>query len=136
MMLFEFESRNASFCLDEIGLNQTNHTGVITESAEIRRVKFYSYAIVMPCVILLGVVGNIASFIALTKQNMKGTAYIYMKGNKSYVILFKMCCRICGRSLKSTLKCRINIYILEHHSLYKIILCAIFISLSNWKSHL
>lgn len=40
----------------------------------------YSYGVALPSICLLGIVGNILNLVVLTRRNMKGTAYIYMRG--------------------------------------------------------
>lgn len=46
-------------------------------TASLRRV---SYGIVLPTICCLGIIGNIFNLIVLTRKNMRGTAYIYMRG--------------------------------------------------------
>lgn len=40
----------------------------------------YSYGIVLPAICILGIVGNVLNLVVLTRKNMRGTAYIYMRG--------------------------------------------------------
>ena len=39
-----------------------------------------SYGIVMPIICCLGIIGNVLNLVVLTRRNMRGTAYIYMRG--------------------------------------------------------
>lgn len=39
-----------------------------------------SYGIVLPIICALGIIGNVLNLIVLTRRNMRGTAYIYMRG--------------------------------------------------------
>lgn len=39
-----------------------------------------SYGIILPAICCLGIVGNILNLVVLTRRNMRGTAYIYMRG--------------------------------------------------------
>jgi hypothetical protein len=39
-----------------------------------------SYGIVLPTICCFGIIGNILNLIVLTRRNMRGTAYIYMRG--------------------------------------------------------
>lgn len=39
-----------------------------------------SYGIVLPAICCLGIIGNILNLVVLTRRNMRGTAYIYMRG--------------------------------------------------------
>ncbi|TGZ32749.1 Uncharacterized protein DBV15_00937 [Temnothorax longispinosus] len=38
-----------------------------------------SYGIVLPAICCLGIIGNILNLVVLTRRNMRGTAYIYMR---------------------------------------------------------
>lgn len=40
----------------------------------------YSYGVALPAICLLGIIGNILNLVVLTRRNMRGTAYIYMRG--------------------------------------------------------
>lgn len=40
----------------------------------------FSYGIILPIICTLGIVGNVLNLIVLTRRNMRGTAYIYMRG--------------------------------------------------------
>lgn len=46
-------------------------------TASLRRV---SYGIVLPAICCLGIIGNVLNLVVLTRRNMRGTAYIYMRG--------------------------------------------------------
>lgn len=39
-----------------------------------------SYGIILPIICTLGILGNVLNLIVLTRRNMRGTAYIYMRG--------------------------------------------------------
>lgn len=45
-----------------------------------------SYGIVMPTICCLGIIGNILNLVVLTRRNMRGAAYIYMRG-ENYLFL-------------------------------------------------
>lgn len=49
-------------------------------TATLRRV---SYGIILPAICGLGIIGNILNLVVLTRRNMRGTAYIYMRGKHS-----------------------------------------------------
>lgn len=51
-------------------------------TAVLRRI---SYGIILPTICCLGIIGNILNLIVLTRRNMRGTAYIYMRGE--YIII-------------------------------------------------
>jgi len=46
-----------------------------------------SYGIVLPTICCLGIIGNILNLIVLTRRNMRGTAYVYMRGERSFICL-------------------------------------------------
>lgn len=39
-----------------------------------------SYGIILPAICCLGIIGNVLNLVVLTRRNMRGTAYIYMRG--------------------------------------------------------
>ncbi|KAK0081991.1 hypothetical protein PV326_007395 [Microctonus aethiopoides] len=45
-------------------------------TASLRRI---SYGIILPAICCLGIIGNILNLVVLTRRNMRGTAYIYMR---------------------------------------------------------
>lgn len=50
------------------------------EDPRIEDLRRYSYGVALPSICLLGIVGNILNLVVLTRRNMRGTAYIYMRG--------------------------------------------------------
>lgn len=46
-----------------------------------------SYGIVLPTICCFGIIGNILNLIVLTRRNMRGTAYIYMRGEHHLSII-------------------------------------------------
>ncbi|XP_055915039.1 probable G-protein coupled receptor B0563.6 [Eupeodes corollae] len=46
-----------------------------------------SYGIVLPIICALGIIGNVLNLIVLTRRNMRGTAYIYMRGYSAAALL-------------------------------------------------
>jgi len=50
------------------------------EDPRITALKQAAYGIALPAICILGVVGNLLNLVVLTRRNMKGTAYIYMRG--------------------------------------------------------
>ena len=56
----------------------------------------YSYGVAMPAICCLGVLGNILNLVVLTRRNMKGIAYVYMRGKylcASYCVVAWCVCR-------------------------------------------
>ena len=78
VVYMDYDYVNLSQCKLEANFWAGNNT--TTEETEIGKLKYYTYGIVIPGVIFMGIIGNIISFVVLNHQNMKGTAYIYMKG--------------------------------------------------------
>ncbi|KAI4473075.1 hypothetical protein M0802_016331 [Mischocyttarus mexicanus] len=47
-----------------------------------------SYSIVLPAICCLGIIGNMLNLLVLTRRNMRGTAYIYMRGESILITIF------------------------------------------------
>ncbi|XP_053593849.1 probable G-protein coupled receptor B0563.6 isoform X1 [Microplitis demolitor] len=58
-------------------------------TASLRRI---SYGIILPAICCLGIVGNIFNLVVLTRKNMRGTAYIYMRGYSAAALLAILFC--------------------------------------------
>lgn len=50
------------------------------DSGTIQELKYLTYGIIWPSICALGIVGNVLNLVVLNQPNMKGTAYIYMRG--------------------------------------------------------
>lgn len=59
-------------------------TILTSEDPRIETLRRYSYGFALPSICLLGIIGNIFNLIVLTRRNMRGTAYIYMRGEFSF----------------------------------------------------
>lgn len=46
-----------------------------------------SYGIVLPAICCLGIIGNMLNLLVLTRRNMRGTAYIYMRGESILLLM-------------------------------------------------
>ncbi|CRL04608.1 CLUMA_CG017676, isoform A [Clunio marinus] len=46
-----------------------------------------SYGVILPIICTLGILGNVLNLIVLTRRNMRGTAYIYMRGYSASALL-------------------------------------------------
>jgi hypothetical protein len=62
-----------------LGLSRNNES-VVAGEVTIEDVKFITYGILWPAVCALGIIGNVLNLFVLNQPNMKGTAYIYMRG--------------------------------------------------------
>lgn len=45
-----------------------------------------AYGVILPILVAFGVLGDILNLVVLTRPNMKGVAYIYMRGESVKVI--------------------------------------------------
>ena len=76
-----------------------NSTSLVLQDPEDPRdetLRRYSYGVAMPAICCLGVLGNILNLVVLTRRNMKGIAYVYMRGNylcASYCVVARCVCR-------------------------------------------
>lgn len=53
------------------------------EDPRIEYLRKISYGIALPIICALGIVGNVLNLVVLTRRNMRGTAYIYMRGKST-----------------------------------------------------
>ncbi|CAG9824856.1 unnamed protein product [Phaedon cochleariae] len=51
----------------------------VSEDPRIEVLRRYSYGFALPSICLLGIIGNVFNLVVLTRRNMRGTAYIYMR---------------------------------------------------------
>jgi hypothetical protein len=88
--------------------NSTSPAPPTAEDARDETLRRYAYGIAMPAICVLGVVGNLLNLVVLTRRNMKGTAYTYMRGNRIIslcvflphcVILLRMNCDVDDRGV-------------------------------------
>lgn len=49
--------------------------------------KYVAYGVVLPVLVCLGVLGDVLNLVVLTRPNMTGVAYIYMRGQYSQCCL-------------------------------------------------
>ena len=84
--LSETSLRNLCFIQKNILKTKNHHYFSISfiqqlyEDPRIENVRKFSYGIVLPIVCALGIIGNVLNLVVLTRRNMRGTAYIYMRG--------------------------------------------------------
>ncbi|XP_055615804.1 probable G-protein coupled receptor B0563.6 [Toxorhynchites rutilus septentrionalis] len=69
----------------------TNYDGTLRnglyEDPRIENLRKLSYGIALPIICALGIVGNVLNLVVLTRRNMRGTAYIYMRGYSAAALL-------------------------------------------------
>ncbi|XP_072394185.1 probable G-protein coupled receptor B0563.6 [Diabrotica undecimpunctata] len=63
----------------------------LDEDPRIEVLRRYSYAFALPSICFLGIVGNIFNLIVLTRRNMRGPAYIYMRAYSLAALLGLIC---------------------------------------------
>jgi len=73
-------SPDTSENLSECSVNKFNTTEESEEFTRIEELKYITYGLVWPVICAVGIVGNVMNLIVLSQPNMKGTAYIYMRG--------------------------------------------------------
>jgi hypothetical protein len=71
-----------------LGLLRNNES--VVSGVTIEDVKFVTYGILWPAVCALGIIGNVLNLIVLNQPNMKGTAFIYMRGSSAFCNLEKL----------------------------------------------
>ncbi|XP_076170579.1 putative G-protein coupled receptor B0563.6 [Ptiloglossa arizonensis] len=95
------EKQRENECTRERGRSKmngvTNATGtricVLPEDLEVLEdprtpsLRRISYGIILPAICCLGIIGNILNLVVLTRRNMRGTAYIYMRGYSAAALL-------------------------------------------------
>ncbi|XP_015124101.1 probable G-protein coupled receptor B0563.6 [Diachasma alloeum] len=64
----------------------------ILEDPRTASLKRVCYGIVLPAICCLGIIGNILNLVVLTRRNMRGTAYIYMRGYSAAALLAILFC--------------------------------------------
>lgn len=52
----------------------------VDEDPRLTTLSRISYGIILPAMCCLGIIGNILNLIVLTRRNMRGIAYVYMRG--------------------------------------------------------
>uniref|UniRef100_A0A0P4W9T5 G-protein coupled receptors family 1 profile domain-containing protein n=2 Tax=Scylla olivacea TaxID=85551 RepID=A0A0P4W9T5_SCYOL len=60
---------------------------------DVYQVKFVAYGVVMPVLVCVGVLGDLLNLVVLTRPNMTGVAYVYMRGYAA-ASLFALLCAI------------------------------------------
>ncbi|XP_058445479.1 probable G-protein coupled receptor B0563.6 [Malaya genurostris] len=68
------------------GYDGTLRSGLY-EDPRIENLRKISYGIALPIICALGIVGNVLNLVVLTRRNMRGTAYIYMRGYSAAALL-------------------------------------------------
>ena len=63
----------------------------VSEDPRTPSLRRISYGIILPTICCFGIVGNILNLVVLTRRNMRGTAYIYMRGKSLSVDALTLC---------------------------------------------
>lgn len=80
----EKESERDGKMTDLFNTSEIQNNCLLPEDEDPRTptLKRVSYGIVLPAICCLGIIGNILNLVVLTRRNMRGTAYIYMRGER------------------------------------------------------
>ncbi|KAI8126825.1 hypothetical protein FF38_03110 [Lucilia cuprina] len=70
-----------------IGDNLRDDLYITNEDPRTEALREYSYGIILPIICALGIIGNVLNLIVLTRRNMRGTAYIYMRAYSTAALL-------------------------------------------------
>lgn len=76
----------------------------VSEDPRTPSLRRISYGIILPTICCFGIVGNILNLVVLTRRNMRGTAYIYMRGKSLSVDALTLC--IIFTFLRHVLACK------------------------------
>lgn len=80
----------------------------VSEDPRTPSLRRISYGIILPTICCFGIVGNILNLVVLTRRNMRGTAYIYMRGKSFSVDALTLCIYVfygtCWRAREETKK--------------------------------
>ncbi|KAL5277250.1 hypothetical protein ACFFRR_002464 [Megaselia abdita] len=72
---------------DSDGRYEIHPAGDVKEDPRTETLREYCYGIILPIICALGIIGNVLNLIVLTRRNMRGTAYIYMRGYSAAALL-------------------------------------------------
>ncbi|XP_056631675.1 probable G-protein coupled receptor B0563.6 [Diorhabda sublineata] len=76
---------------DNVGVSFFGRIPELNEDPRTEVLRRYSYAFALPSICFLGIIGNIFNLIVLTRRNMRGPAYIYMRGYSLAALLALLC---------------------------------------------
>ncbi|KAJ6638930.1 putative G-protein coupled receptor [Pseudolycoriella hygida] len=79
-----------SFCsitLSENNVTSGHISNGINEDPRTEALRKLSYGLIIPTICALGIIGNVLNLVVLTRRNMRGTAYIYMRGYSAAALL-------------------------------------------------
>ncbi|KAL9880021.1 putative G-protein coupled receptor B0563.6 isoform 2-T2 [Glossina fuscipes fuscipes] len=70
-----------------VGDNLRDDFYISNEDPRTEILREYSYGIILPIICALGIIGNVLNLVVLTRRNMRGTAYIYMRAYSTAALL-------------------------------------------------
>lgn len=93
----------------------------------------YSYGIILPAICMLGIIGNVLNLVVLTRKNMKGPAYIYMRGKLLWILycMIEIIVRIFVECVQGRKICKIFGWIIRWDYYYILIILYFYIILEN-----
>ncbi|TMW52154.1 hypothetical protein DOY81_002789 [Sarcophaga bullata] len=83
----EVNAAVAAGAIGVIGDNLRDDLYIRNEDPRTEALREYSYGIILPIICALGIIGNVLNLIVLTRRNMRGTAYIYMRAYSTAALL-------------------------------------------------
>ncbi|XP_031357519.1 probable G-protein coupled receptor B0563.6 isoform X2 [Photinus pyralis] len=90
-MLYSSESPGSILCsnssLSGCALCPWMNGSMWIEESRTAILRRYAYGITLPAICSLGIVGNVLNLVVLTRRNMRGIAYIYMRGYSASALL-------------------------------------------------
>ncbi|XP_063705932.1 probable G-protein coupled receptor B0563.6 [Culicoides brevitarsis] len=81
------QSVHLNLCISQRGTNLTMDHILNGYDAPTENLQKIIYGIILPTICALGIIGNVLNLIVLTRRNMRGTAYIYMRGYSAAALL-------------------------------------------------
>ena len=63
--------------------NHTEDQSILEHTEAVNNIKWIAYSVVAYVIVGVGILGNLASLVVLTRPNLKGVMYVYLLGKLS-----------------------------------------------------
>ena len=63
--------------------NHTEDQSILEHTEAVNNIKWIAYSVVAYVIVGVGILGNLASLVVLTRPNLKGVMYVYLLGMES-----------------------------------------------------
>ena len=63
--------------------NHTEDQSILEHTEAVNNIKWIAYSVVAYVIVGVGILGNLASLVVLTRPNLKGVMYVYLLGRES-----------------------------------------------------